>query len=214
MSEYSFYIPAIGSMSERDIATAFQVHIVGVVDRVDFFENSSGVWCAFVHFVDFYDNHIVDRLLHEISAHGSCKFWFNDHEYFILREMTCPKIPATSMNIHQIAEKLTQHEAKIAELEAKISEKDEIITSYRQNQLDTFEYGRLAHRALWTRSPSSDSYDVDMNEMVKSLVGPRWQEEDDSKFPAIYPEESNDDMSVGSDGSDRMKTSADLCGNN
>jgi hypothetical protein len=192
----SFYIPAIGNMSECDIATAFHVTKVGVVDRVDFFENSSGVWCAFVHFVNFYNNHIVNRLLHEISEYGSCKFWFNVDEYFIVRKMTCPKIPATSMNIHQIADKLTQHEEKIAELEAKILKQDEIIDEYRRKQCETIEYGRLAHRAMWTRSQSDDSYDVDMNELVNSLISPRWPEEDDSKLASIYPEASDDCMSV------------------
>jgi hypothetical protein len=192
----SFYIPAIGNMSECDIATAFQVTKVGVVDRVDFFENSSGVWCAFVHFVEFYDNHIVDRLLYEISEYGSCKFWFNVDEYFIVRKMTCPKVPATSMNIHQIADKLAQHEAKIAELEARILEKDQIIDGYRRRQLDTFEYGRLGHRAMWARSPSDDSYDVNVEEIVNYLIGPRWPEEDDSVFPAVYSARGDDTMSV------------------
>jgi hypothetical protein len=217
----SFYIPAIGNMSECDIATAFQVTKVGVVDRVDFFENSAGVWCAFVHFEEFYDNHIVDRLLYEVSEYGSCKLWFNANEYFIVREMKCPKIPATSMNIHQIADKLTQHEAKIAEndariavLEAKISEQNEIIDEYKRKQFETIEYGRLAHRAMWARSPSDDSYDLDMDAIVNSLVSPRWPEEDETGLVSIHPEESDDTLSVGSDGSRRMQMSAELCGNN
>jgi hypothetical protein len=121
-------------MSECDIARAFWMNDVGVVDRVDFFENSAGVWCAFVHFEEFYDNEFVSRIFNSIEIYGSNKFWFSETEYFILREMKCPKIPATSMNIHQIADKLTQHEAKIvendariAELEAKISEQNKII---------------------------------------------------------------------------------------
>jgi hypothetical protein len=192
----SFYIPAIGNMSECDIATAFQVTKVGIVDRVDFFENSAGVWCAFVHFEEFYHNHIVYRLLHEVSEYGSCKFWFNVDEYFIVREMKCPKIPATSMNIHQIADKLDKQEARIAELEARILKQDEMIDGYRKKQAETIEYGRLMHRAMWARSPSSDSYDVDVDEMVNSLIGPRWPEEDDTELPSIHPEDSNDSMSL------------------
>jgi len=192
----SFYIPAIGNMSECNIAREFWLNDIGVVDRVDFFENSSGVWCAFVHFEEFYDNEFVSRIFNLIEIYGSYKFWFSETEYFILREMNCPKIPATSMNIHQIADKLDKQEAKIAELEAKILKQDDIIDEYRRKQLETIESGRLAHRAMWARSPSSDSYDVDMDAIVNSLISPRWPEEDDSVFPAIYPAESDDAMSV------------------
>jgi len=220
----SFYIPAIGNMSECDTARAFWMNDVGVVDRVDFFENSAGVWCAFVHFEEFYDNEVVSRIFNSIEIYGSSKFWFSETEYFILREMKCPKIPATSMNIHQIADKLTQHEAKIvendariAELEAKISEQNEIIDEYKRKQLETIEFGRLAHRAMWARSASDDSYDLDMDAIVNSLISPRWPEEDDTGLVSIHPEESEDTASVGSDGSGgsrRMQMSAELCGNN
>ena len=203
MSEYSFYIPAIGNASEHKIGNAFWLNNVGDVDRVDFFENSSGIWCAFVHVDNLYDNYLVSKILDEIESYGSHQFWFNEREYFILRKMTCTKIPTTSMNIHQIADKLTQHgakiaenDAKIAELEARILEKDQVIDGYRRRQLDTFEYGRLAHRAMWARSPSDDSYDVNVEEIVNSLIGPRWPEEDDSVFPAVYSARSDDTMSV------------------
>lgn len=200
MSEYSFYIPAIGNASEYKIGNAFWLNNVGDVDRVDFFENSSGIWCAFVHVDNLYDNYLVSKILDEIESYGSHQFWFNEREYFILRKMTCTKIPTTSMNIHQIADKLAQHEAKIAEndakiaeLEARILEKDQIIDGYRRSQ---FECMRLANRSIWTRTPSSDSYDVDADEMVNSLVGPRWPEEDDIGFVSFRPEEINDYMSV------------------
>jgi len=196
MSEYSFYIPAVGDATESGIARSFWLNNVGEVDRVDFFENSAGIWCAFVHVDNLYETRIASRILNDIEMYGSCKFWFNEREYFILREMTCPKIPTTSMNIHQIADKLTQHEAKIADLECKIVEQNEMIDRYRRRQVETFEYGRLAHRAMWTRSPSSDSYDVDMDEMVNSLIGPRWPEEDDTGIAYIHSEDSDEEMRV------------------
>uniref|UniRef100_A0A6C0DTH4 RRM domain-containing protein n=1 Tax=viral metagenome TaxID=1070528 RepID=A0A6C0DTH4_9ZZZZ len=203
MSNNSFYIPAVRNISECDIARIFLLNNIGIVDRVDFFENSAGVPCAFVHFEELYNNETVTLALNQIEIYGSYKFWFSENEYFILKEMNCPKIPVTYMNIHQIADKLTKHEAKIvendariAELEAKILEQDKIIHGYRQKNLETIEYGRLAHRAMWARSPSSDSYDVHMDEMVNSLISPSWPEEDDSGFPGIYPEESDDTMSV------------------
>jgi uncharacterized coiled-coil protein SlyX len=120
------------------------------------------------------------------------------------------------MNIHQIADKLTQQETKIAELEAKIVEQDEIIASYRKQQLDTIEYGRLMHRTMWARSPSDEFYDVDVNAMVDSLAGPRWSEDYDADFTSIRPEESDDAMSIDSNGSSskRMQMSVELCGNN
>lgn len=216
INNYSFCIPAVGNASEEKIKREFWLNNIGEVSRVDFFENSSGLWCAFVHFSEFYDNNNASRIINEIENYGSYQFWFNRSEYFILRKMNCPKIPDTYMNIHQIADKLAQHEAKIAELEAKIAEKDEIIYEYRQKQMEAIEYGRIMYRTMRARSPSSDSYDLDMGAMVDSLAGPRWPEEDDTGFAAIYPVESDDCKSVGSTGSSsrRILMSAEFCGNN
>ena len=216
INNYSFCIPAVGNTSEGKIKREFWLNNIGEVSRVDFFENSAGLWCAFVHFSEFYDNNNASRIIAEIENYGSYQFWFNRSEYFILRKMNCPKIPDTYMNIHQIADKLAQHEAKIAELETKILEQDEIIANYRQIQLETIERGRLAHRAMWARSSSDDSYDLDISAMVDSLAGPRWPEEEDAGFAAIYPEESDDSNSIASTGScsRRILMSAELCGNN
>jgi hypothetical protein len=171
----SFYIPAIGDVTQDQIALAFWKHKIGEIERVDYFQNASGNWCAFVHFSILYNNYGVLSILDEINRYGSYKFWINPFEYLILRNMTCEKIPETHMNIHQIAAKLEEKDdhiellqfmsncdgQKIAELEQRISDLEKIISKLNLE----------SHRNRWE--------DEEMEKMVTSLVGPRWTEEDD-----------------------------------
>jgi len=110
----SFYIPAIGYVSENRIKNIFWDNKIGTVKRVDYFENTKGVWCVFVHFSNWVENEDTQHIWEQINRHGSYKFWFNDYEYLILRKMTCPEIPETSMNIHQIAGKIWELEKRVS----------------------------------------------------------------------------------------------------
>jgi hypothetical protein len=51
-----------------------------------------------VHLDRWYDNCTVDAVWEKIQTHGSCKHWFNETEYLILRKMTTEPIPETTEN--------------------------------------------------------------------------------------------------------------------
>jgi hypothetical protein len=177
-NNYSLYIPAIGNMNQEQISQIFWEKCVGIVNRVDYFQNEAGAWSAFVHFQSVNNNSFVNIISNEIQEHGSYQFWFNDYEYLILRKMTCRRIPDTRLNIHQIAGKLEEKddhiellqyiancdEEKIANLEKRVSELENII----------FQLKIESNRTRW-----ENSQDEEMEKMVTSLVGPRWTEEDD-----------------------------------
>lgn len=158
----SFYIPAVGNVTQQQIAQAFWVGNVGEVSRVDYFENSTGLWCAFVHFYSLYKNNVVFEILNSIERRGSYKMWINDREYLILRKMTCAAVPETSMNIHQIAAKLEEQEGVIERLQETVSALEAKIS------------GRVRSHTRWVYDR-----DEEMEQMVTSLVGPRFTEEDD-----------------------------------
>lgn len=160
---HSLYIPSIGNMTQEQISRIFWEKYVGSVSRVDYFKNSSDVWCAFVHFEYVYNNSFVDTISNEILSHGSYQLWFNEREYLILRPMTCEKIPDTHLNIHQLAAQVQKSDDYILNLENRILKLEEIILEQNKE--------REQHRMFWE--------DNDMEQMVTSLVGPRWTQEDD-----------------------------------
>ena len=180
---YSLYIPAIGNMTQKQISRVFWEKYVGIVSRVDYFKNSSGMRCAFVHFESVYSNSIVDTISNEILSHGSYQLWFNDREYLILRSMNCKKIPETHLNIHQIVEKLEESNEVILNLENRILKLEEIILEQNKEIRD--------HR-MFLEGPV-------MEQIVTSLVGPRWTQEDDvdatSPIFVSYNESKVDDDS-------------------
>ena len=178
---YSLYIPVIRNMTQEQISRIFWEKCVGIVSRVDYFKNSSGMWCAFVHFESINNNNsIVDTISNEILIHGSYQLWFNDREYLILRPMTCKKIPETRLNIHQIAEKLENSNEHILNLENRILKLEKIILEQNKEITD--------HRMF-----------LEMEQIVTSLVGPRWTQEDDvdatSPIFVSYNESKVDDDS-------------------
>ena len=189
---YSFYIPAIGDMTENAIKEIFWNEYVGKVKRVDYFENTKG-WYAFVHFEYWLEQ--SHYIWSQIDRYGSYKLWFNRKEYLILRKMTCREIPETSLNIHQIA-------AKIQELEKRISEQDRMIAEFKnktenrlENSLHELDTGMILNESSSDENSDSNNsnksydcgydytysynYDDRMKNMVDSLVGPRWTDEDD-----------------------------------
>jgi hypothetical protein len=168
-------------MTQEQISRVFWEKCVGIVSRVDYFKNSSGMWCAFVHFESINNNNsIVDTISNEILIHGSYQLWFNDREYLILRPMTCKKIPETRLNIHQIAEKFEESNERILNLENRILKLEEIILEQNKEITD--------HRMF-----------LEMEQIVTSLVGPRWTQEDDvdatSPIFVSYNESKVDDDS-------------------
>jgi len=178
-------------MTQEQISRVFWEKCIGLVSRIDYFQNVLGLWCAFVHFEYVNNkNSIIDTISNEILSHGSYQLWFNESEYLILRPMTCKKIPETRLNIHQIAQNLEKLEEKFEE---KLEEKDAYILGLQnasnddKNKIALLE-GNLQYTSRriaileenvhrleqinWNR-------DEEMEQMVTSLVGPRWTEDDD-----------------------------------
>ena len=95
--------------------------------------------------------------------------------------MTCEPIPDSDLNIHQLAAKFSEQEVKLALLEIRVEEQEDIIEEQRRCLVDS---GILELRMV--------DEDIGMNEMVDSLVGPRWPEEDDNNMACVYPEDSDE----------------------
>lgn len=193
---YSLYIPVIGNMTQEQISRVFWENCIGIVSRVDYFKNSSGALCAFVHFESVNNNDIVDTISNEMHRRGSYQLWFNDCEYLILRPMTCKKIPETNLNIHQIATRLEEKDEHILGLQnASNDDKNKIAlleghvaalqynSARDQRRIKNLEFQlhRLGDLVLEQRHRIADcnNRDAEMEKMVTSLVGPRWTEDDE-----------------------------------
>jgi hypothetical protein len=146
-----------------------------------------------VHFESVNNNSIVHAISYEILSHGSYQLWFNDCEYLILRQMVCKKIPETHLNIHQIAAKLEEKDEYILGLQnASNDDKNKIALlegniavlqyNFRRNveRIVTLEESvrRLEEIVLHQTQTNLDR-DEEMEQMVTTLVGPRWTDEDD-----------------------------------
>jgi len=171
----SIYIPITMDLSELHLSELFMAACIGSVKRVDFIVSpSTGKTGAFVHFNYWFDNQMVDTMWQSIAEQGSSRFYFQDcgfggdyrfrvfgeegiRKFLIIRRMTCPVVPETEMNIHQVAAKLAEQAERIAELEQFVSQLVE----------------------------EDVSEDEDMQRMVNSLVGPPLADDYDAKFPAV-----------------------------
>jgi len=187
---YSLYVPAIGNMTQEEISRVFWEKCIGITSRVDYFENSAGMMCAFVHFESINNNAIVDIISNELRRHGSYQLWFNDYEYLILRPMVCKMVPDTHLNIHQIAAKIDEQEKRIYKLEETILElksgKSWENRGTWENRGSWEEEKDREKRESWEeekdrekRESWEEEKDREMEEMATSLVGPRWTEQDD-----------------------------------
>jgi hypothetical protein len=182
ISDYndSLFIPVAWTLSEQEIINIFWTNFFGSVRRVDFFTSENGKRSAFVHFHYWFNNCQVSQLWDQVEQCGSYKYWYNDVSFLIIRKMTCKLIPDSDMNIHQLAAKFSEQEVKLTLLENRVEEQEDIIEEQRRCLVDS---GILELRMV--------DEDAEMNEMVDSLVGPRWPDEDDNSMLCVYPEDSD-----------------------
>jgi hypothetical protein len=131
------------NLTENDIKYIFNVTVVGVVSRVDFFVNSKGLTSAFVHFEHWWTEESGSCsawIWTTIRETGSAKLFYTDKDYLILREMLGEQIPETVYNIHQIANITSEQDARIAYLEEVIEkllqEKEEVLSVPTATDLD------------------------------------------------------------------------------
>jgi hypothetical protein len=118
-SPISFYVPRISKdYGELDVIDAFDNMGIGLVTRVDFAplapitpgqrESAESIrnpfQKAFVHVDYLYDTDIGHTINDAVvCADNSCRVYPSDNEYWILMNNKMA-VPATNLNVHQIAE--------------------------------------------------------------------------------------------------------------
>jgi hypothetical protein len=223
----SFYIPRIKSTWTSEGISNAVYNTLGLVDRVDFGEfvppDQTGIRSAFIH-MSWLRPLVQDWIEQEIAAKGHCRLQVTYNEYWMLLHNKNP-IPSTHLNVHQLADITRKQDERIAELEAKVAQLTEQLAarvepphlvrtiSMASDSLDDFR-ANLDQDFL---QEAIDSFrEQEMERLYRS-----WQEaeEGEENEYADMPELINIDSdsesdNEGSTGSDRMKISEELCGNN
>jgi hypothetical protein len=201
----SFYIPYVPKeWDEESIRALFTKLSIGLVDRVDFFDagNWSHALSAFVHLKYWGCSHYADLVYDGIQTTGQWKLHFANQpgKYFVLRKMTCEKIPATHLNVHQLAAKMTEMGREIQELRTAL-----IATRVAEDVLRGDSSAALDDNADFYNN-YEDSGRLSMAEMVDQT------QEFQRKMGYNYSDVDSDTSSQGS--AKRMRVSEELCGNN
>jgi hypothetical protein len=118
----SFYIPYVPKFwDEESIRQLFADLQIGLVERVDFVDTGDWEWAvgAFVHLKCWAYSEFADRVFDQIQFCGQWKLYIPNQpgKYFVLRKMTCEKIPSTHLNVHQLAAKMVDMGREIFDLQ-------------------------------------------------------------------------------------------------
>ena len=212
----SFYIPYVPKeWDEESIRSVFSNLSIGLVDRVDFFDtgNWSHALSAFVHLKYWSCSHYADLVYDGIQNDGQWKLYIHNQpgKYFVLRKMTCEKIPATHLNVHQLAAKMAEMDEELRMLrnETQLLKAGITATQMAEDVLRNNFDGDLDEHC----PEFCTNYDATTPLSLRELVD---QTQD---FEASYKrrfsqwdEEGSDISSQGS--ANRMRVSEELCGNN
>lgn len=141
-SPVSLYIPRISKRyEEQDVIDAFNDIDIGVVTRVDFAplvpvapgqrESAESLRCpyqkAFVHMECLHDTDIGWTINDTVvGADNSCRVYPNAKEYWILMNNKMA-VPATNLNVHQIAENHRFLENTVMAQAVQIEKLDEVV---------------------------------------------------------------------------------------
>jgi hypothetical protein len=148
----SFYIPYVpNDLADSTIRQIFDHHGIGWVVRIDYFDTGRWDWAksAFVHLEEWYYTTYSDCVFETLE--NGCGEWnlkipYCPGTFLILKKMTTEKIPDTYLNIHQLA-------GKVAEIEAK---------SQREEDLAKWEIELEAREAeLDAREAAADQREID-----------------------------------------------------
>ena len=215
----SFYIPRIKSAWTSELISNAMYNTLGLVDRVDFGDfvplDQTGIRCAFIHMACL-NNGWREYIEREIEAFGHYKFQVTYNEYWMLLPNKNP-IPRTHLNIHQLAEITRKQDERIAQLQALVVQ--------LAGQLESRTPSRL-ERTISMASDSLDEIRTNLNqdylqEAIDSFreeemerLYKSWQEAEYADMPALISCSDSDSEDEGSTGSDRMRMSEELCGNN
>ena len=167
----SLRIPRISrAYNEQSIKNLFNQCSFGIVDRVDFVpipgQEGGAFRTALVHMSAWYNNQISYDVRDTIQQAGSYRINFTDGHYCFIQRMTCDPIPATDMNIHQLAASLQKFEIANKELAAQLG----MTMTTEMLMFRTAEYGSVVDKlaeqaaqikALETRLDQYDEYYTD-----------------------------------------------------
>jgi hypothetical protein len=182
----SFYIPRMRTFWTQDQIAALLYHSVGVVDRVDYGDyapaNQRDTGYAFVHFSEIHEEN-REWINNEIYSNGNCRIQVAFDEFWMLVPNKNP-IPATHLNIHQLAYTINKQNERITTLESMVY--------YLQTQLDARCAQAPGHRIFITNNCQDNSSEGNISPMSIS------QNDDDDDYtdmPSLIP------ISVTPDGS-------------
>ena len=220
----SFYIPYVPTHWDEDsMRRLFADLRIGLVERVDFFDagnwSQDGNWAwafgAFVHLKSWAYSDYADWVYDGIQNDGQWKLHIPNQpgKYFVLRKMTCEKIPSTHLNVHQLAAKMSEMEQELQLLrnETQLLKAGALATQVaedvlRNNSMDMDEQNPEFCASYDATTPLSLRELVDQTQDFEASYKRRFSQ---------WDEEGSDISSVGSSSSaKRMRVSEELCGNN
>jgi len=218
----SLYIPYVPKNWNTDsMARLFMDMQIGVVERVDFFDAGNWQWAlgAFVHLKCWSYSDYADQVYEGIQTTGQWHLYIPGQQgkYFVLKRMTCPKIPATHLNVHQLAAKMTDMEQELQSLreETLLLKSGIVASSVAENVLRDDVAMNMDSEGFYTEY--EDSGPLSMSDLV-SQTEEFFQTQQQKQEGSAPMDISGDEGSVDSEGSSssvkRMRFSADFCGNN
>lgn len=221
----SFYIPYVPKHWDEDsMRKLFADLRIGLVERVDFFDagnwSQAGNWAwafgAFVHLKSWAYSDYADWVYDGIETTGQFTLHIPNQpgKYFVLRKMTCEKIPSTHLNVHQLAAKMAEMEEELQLLrnetqllKAGITAAEVADSVLRHDTMDMAEdedaefyreYDKTGPLSLSDLSYQSTNFEGMMSRKYE--------------FDGVPMEVDSDNSSQGS--ANRMRMSEELCGNN
>jgi hypothetical protein len=212
----SFYIPYVpNGWDEESIRGVFSNLSIGLVDRVDFFDagNWSHALSAFVHLKYWSCSHYADLVYDGIQTTGQWKLYIHNQpgKYFVLRKMTCEKIPATHLNVHQLAAKMAEMDEELRMLrnETQLLKAGALATQMAEEALRGDSSAALDDNADFYNN-YEDSGPLSLRELVNQTQD--FQSKMGYSYSGVPMDVDSDISSVGS--AERMRVSEELCGNN
>ena len=217
----SFYIPYVPKHWDEDsMRRLFADLRIGVVDRVDFFDagnwsqNGNWAWAfgAFVHLKSWAYSEYADWVYDAIETTGQWKLHIPNQpgKYFVLRKMTCEKIPSTHLNVHQLAAKMAEMEEELQLLrnetqllKAGITAAEVAESVLRDKTMDIVDENAEFYTGYQASTPLSLAELVDQAQEFEASYKKRFSQ---------WDEDGSDISSQGS--ANRMRMSEELCGNN
>ena len=205
----SFYIPYVPKhWNEESIRQLFSDLEIGLVDRVDFFDTGKWTWAlsAFVHLKQWGYSEYANRVYCQLEGGNEWQLHIPNQpsKYFVLKKMTCEKIPTTHLNVHQLASKMSDVEQEIQSLRAELTA-TRIAEDVLRNNFESEENADFytKYEDGWPLSMAELAYQTQEFETSYKKRFSEWDEEI-----------SETSSQWSSSSAKRIQMSEELCGNN